>query len=164
MHEIGAHQPTLLLCEARMGVKRLFHLIGARFECLEQIAMAALKVFADFGQLTSSRCRIERQDSIHDMICARLVRGVEIARFSRRLEWTDDHSCRVRAQIKTLPVENLDGNYMSFEMESPSLTGFRHAKRELTQVSCDRLPYAQAGESRSDSADTRRRIHRPGFR
>ena len=99
MHEIGAHQPTLLLGEGRMFGKRLFHLIGARFECLEQIAMAALKVFADFGQLTSSRCRIECQDSIDDMICPRLISGVEIPRFSRRLEWTDDHSCWVRAQI-----------------------------------------------------------------
>jgi hypothetical protein len=99
MHEIGAYQPTLLLCEAGMGVKGYFHLIGARFECLEQIAVAALKVLADLSQLTSSRCRIERQDSIDDMICPRLVRGVEIPRFSRRLKWTDDHSCRVRAQV-----------------------------------------------------------------
>src|ERR1700683_310949 len=131
MHEIGAHQPTLLFCEACVGVKGFFHLIGARFECLEQIAMAALKVFSDFGQFTSRRCRIERQDSIDDMICARLISGVQIPRFSRRLEWTDDPPCRVRAQIKTLPVENWDGNYMSFEMELPSLTGFRRAKREL---------------------------------
>ena len=115
MHEIGAHQPTLLLGEGRMFGKGLFHFIGARFEYLEQIAMAALKVFQDLGQLASCRFAIERQDSIDDMIRPRLVGGVEIARFSRRLERANDHSCRIRAQIKTLPVENLNSNEKSFE-------------------------------------------------
>jgi hypothetical protein len=49
------------------------------------------------------------------MIRPRLVGGVEVSRFSRRLERADDHSCRIRAQIKTLPVENLDTNEKSFE-------------------------------------------------
>jgi phosphate uptake regulator len=49
------------------------------------------------------------------MIRPRLVGGVEIARFSRRLERANDHSCRIRAQIKTLPVENLNSNEKSFE-------------------------------------------------
>jgi len=69
--------------------------------------MAVLKVLADFAQLISSRVGIECQDSIDDMIRARFISGVEIPRFNRRPEWADDHSCRVRAQKKTLPVENL---------------------------------------------------------
>jgi hypothetical protein len=48
------------------------------------------------------------------MIRARLVRGVEISRFSCRLEWTDHHSCRIGTQIKILPIENLDADDMSF--------------------------------------------------
>jgi hypothetical protein len=38
------------------------------------------------------------------MIRARLVGGIEISGFGCRLEWPDDHSCRIRAQIKTLPI------------------------------------------------------------
>jgi len=115
VHEIGAHQPSLRLCEGRMGSKRLFHFIGARLEYLEQISMATLKVLENFGQLFVSRFRIERQDSIDDVIRPRLVCGVEIPRFGRRFEWAHDHSCRIRAQIQSLPIQRAGSDKMSFE-------------------------------------------------
>ena len=77
--------------------------------------MTALKVLEHIGQLPGGGVRIERQDSVDDMIGPCFIGGVEVSRFSRRLERADDHSCRIRAQIQTLPVENLDTNEKSFE-------------------------------------------------
>jgi hypothetical protein len=81
------------------------HLIGARFEYLEQIAMTILEVFQNLREFTGSRAGIERQDAIDDVIGARLVGRIEVPRFGRRLERPDDHSCRIRAQIEALPIQ-----------------------------------------------------------
>lgn len=105
VHEIGAQQPTLLFCESRVGGDGFFHFIGASLECLEQIAMTSLKVLEDFGEFAGGCFGIKRQDAIDDVIGTRLVGGVEVPRFCRRLERSDDHSCRIRAQIQTLPVK-----------------------------------------------------------
>ena len=88
-----------------MRGKGVFHFICACVECLDQIAVAILKVLEDFGQLASSGKRIERQDAIDDVIRARLIGRIEVPRFGRRLKWPDDYSCRIRAQIKTLPIQ-----------------------------------------------------------
>ena len=82
-----------------------FHLIGARFEYLEQIAVTILEVLQDLRELTGGGVGIERQDAIDDVIRACLIGGVEIAGFGRRLERPDDHSRRIRAQIKILPIQ-----------------------------------------------------------
>ena len=51
MQEIGADQPALLLAEAHMLDQRLFHFIGARLECVEQIAMTTLEILEHFGKV-----------------------------------------------------------------------------------------------------------------
>src|SRR6186713_1765419 len=39
------------------------------------------------------------------MVCPGLVGGIEVAWFRRGFEWTHDHTCWIRPQIKGLPVE-----------------------------------------------------------
>ncbi len=94
-----------------MGGERLFHFVGARFERLQQVAMAPLKIFEDFGQLgrgAAPRYR-KRENAIDgNMVRPRLVSRVEIPRFGRGLEWTHDNSSRIRAQIESLPIQESD--------------------------------------------------------
>ena len=82
-----------------------FHLIGARFEYLEQIAVTTLKVLKNLRELTGGGVGIERQDAIDDVIRACLVGGIQVPRFGGRLERPDDNSRRIRAQIKILPIQ-----------------------------------------------------------
>ncbi len=93
----------------------LLHLIGPRLECFAQIAVATLKILKDVSQLFGKRFGIKRQDSIDNMVRPRLVGGIEVSRFGRRLEWAHDDSCRIRAKIKTLTVQNLGSDKMSLE-------------------------------------------------
>jgi hypothetical protein len=44
-----------------------------------------------------------------------LVGGIEVPRFGRRPERAHDHSCRIRAQIKILTVQNLRGDKMRMD-------------------------------------------------
>jgi len=115
VHEIGADQPTLLLCESRVGGQGFLHFIGACLEYFDEIAVATLEILEDISQLFGSCSGIERQDSIDDMIRPRLVGGIEVSRLGRRPEWTHDNSCRIRAKIKTLTVQNLGSDKMSLE-------------------------------------------------
>ena len=104
MQKIGADQSALFLSENRMRCEGFLHFIGARLESIEQIAVAALEILEHFGELMGRGLRIERQDSVDDVIRARLVGGVEVSRLGCRPEWPDDHSRRIRAQIETQPV------------------------------------------------------------
>ena len=88
-----------------MRRKGVFHFVGARLECLQQVAMAALKVLKDIGQLAGCHLGIERQDPVDDMVRPGLVGGIEVARFGRRLERTHDHPRRIGAQIESLSVQ-----------------------------------------------------------
>ena len=91
-----------------MGGEGLFHLVGARLEFLQQIAVAALKILQDIGQLAGRRLGIERQDAVDDMVRPCLVGGVEVARLGRRLERAHDHPRRIGTQIESLPVQERD--------------------------------------------------------
>ena len=88
-----------------MGGKGVFHFVGARLECLQQVAMAAFEILEDIGQLAGRRLGIERQDPIDDMVRPRLVGGIEVPRLGRRLERAHDHPRRIGAQIESLPVQ-----------------------------------------------------------
>jgi hypothetical protein len=88
-----------------MQRKGLFHLNRSRLEGLEQITMAPEKVLQNVGQLTPHRERIEGQHSVHNMVGARFVRRIEVARLGRRLEGTNYNSRWIRAQEKRLPVK-----------------------------------------------------------
>ncbi len=105
IEEIGTDQPPLFLRESRMRGERVFHFIGARLETGEQITVASLEILQHFGELVGGRLRIERQDSIDNVIRACLVRGVQVPRFGRRFEWAHHHPRRIRAQIQSLPVQ-----------------------------------------------------------
>ena len=82
----------------------MFHLVGTRIECLQQMAMTSLKVIENIGQLGGRDRGIERQDSVDNMIRPVLVDGIEVARFCCRLEGAHDHPRRIRAKIESLPV------------------------------------------------------------
>ena len=88
-----------------MRRKGVFHFVGARLECLQQVAVAPLEILKDIGQLAGCRLRIERQDPVDDMVRPGLVGGIEVPRFGRRLERTHDDPRRIGAQIKSLPVQ-----------------------------------------------------------
>ena len=55
VEEIGADQLALDLAEDGMSRKGVFHFIGARLECLQQVAMPALEILEDVGQLAGRR-------------------------------------------------------------------------------------------------------------
>jgi hypothetical protein len=65
----------------------------------------ALEILHDFGQFFGNRICVERQDAIDDVICPRLVGGIQIARLRRRLEWTDHHAGGIGAQGGTLLIQ-----------------------------------------------------------
>ena len=88
-----------------MSRQRLFHLVGAELEFLQQVAMPALKVLQDVGQQAGCDLRIERENTFDDMVGAGLVGRVEIARFGRRLERAYDHARGVGTQIERLPMQ-----------------------------------------------------------
>ena len=88
-----------------MSREGLFHFIGAGLERLQQVAVAALEILQDVGELAGNGFGIERENPVDDMIGARLVGRVEIARFGRRLERAHDHPRGIWTQIKRLPVQ-----------------------------------------------------------
>jgi hypothetical protein len=88
-----------------MSSKGSFHLIRARLEGLQQIAMPPDKVLQDLRKEAGNARRIQCHDAIHDVVRARLIRRVEIARLGRWLEWPHNDARRIRAQVECLPVE-----------------------------------------------------------
>jgi hypothetical protein len=51
----------------------LFHYPGAVLERLQQVAVPALEIFQDLGQLAGNGVGIEGENSVDNMICPRLV-------------------------------------------------------------------------------------------
>ena len=108
VQKIGADQLALDLGETRMRRKGVFHLVGARLEGRQQVAMAALEVLEHIGQLAGRHLGIERQHPLDDMVRAGLVGGVEVARLGRRLERAHDHPRGIGPQMESLPVQERD--------------------------------------------------------
>jgi hypothetical protein len=90
-----------------MWFEGVLHLGGARLKNIQQIPVAARKVFEHFAQLPRGSFRIEPKHPVNDMIRTDLVSGIEVARLSRRFEGPDDDSGRVWAQIEALAVQEL---------------------------------------------------------
>ena len=67
--------------------------------------MTAFEVLEHVAQLLCGCFCIEPKHSVDDVIGADLVREVEIARLSRRLERPDDDPGRIRAQIEALAIQ-----------------------------------------------------------
>ena len=108
MQEISADQLTLSLGEHRMRREGVFHFVGARLEGRQQVAMAALEILEHIGKLAGCRLGIERQDPLDDMVRARLVGRIEVARFGRRLERPHDDPRRIGTQMERLPVQECE--------------------------------------------------------
>ena len=105
VEKIGADQLPLVFGKGAVRRQGLLHLVGARLERLQQVAVAALEILQDVGELAGDGFGIQRQNPVDDMVGARLVGRVEIARFGRRLERAHDDPRRVGAQIERLPVQ-----------------------------------------------------------
>jgi len=85
--------------------ERAFHFVGTKLEGLEQVAMPALKIFQHVRQQTGRGRRVERENAFDDMVGARLVGRVEIARFGRRFERPHDHTRGVGTKVECLPMQ-----------------------------------------------------------
>ena len=88
-----------------MRCESVLHFVRAGLESFQQVAMSPLEIVQDVRELSGNGFLIECENSLDDMICAHLVGGVEIARFSRRLEWPHDNSRGIGTQMKRLPVQ-----------------------------------------------------------
>ena len=67
--------------------------------------MPALEILQHVCQLAGGGSGIELENAVDDMVGARLVGRVEVARFGRRLERAHDDARGVGAQIERLPVQ-----------------------------------------------------------
>ena len=88
-----------------MSLQRLFHDVGAGLERLQQVAMPALEIFQDVGELAGNGFAVQRQHPVDDVIGACLVGRVEIAGLGRRLERAHDHPRGIWTEIERLPVQ-----------------------------------------------------------
>ena len=66
--------------------------------------MPALEILQHVRQLLRRLICIKTENPLDDMIGARLVGGIEVARFGRRLERAHDDARGVGAQIERLPI------------------------------------------------------------
>lgn len=105
VQKVRANEPALLLRETRMSGKGPFHLIRARLEGREQIAVSPDKILQDVRKEAGNARRIQCHDAIHDVVRTRLVRRIEIARLGRWLEWSHNDARRIWAQVKCLSVQ-----------------------------------------------------------
>jgi hypothetical protein len=81
------------------------HVIGARFKCRQQVAMAPFEILEHFGQLAGGSVLIQSEDTIHDMIRTGLVERIQVPWFGRRPERPYKDPCGVRPQMEGLPVQ-----------------------------------------------------------
>lgn len=105
MHEVGAHKPALLLGKGRMRQEDRAHLFCARLEDLKKITVTPAEVLQHVCQQDRDSCRVQRQNAIDDVVCARPIRGVEVARFGGRFKRAHHNAFRVGVQMKCLSVE-----------------------------------------------------------
>ena len=105
VQEVGSDQLTLHLGENHVRRKGDFHFVGTRLEARQQVAMAALEVLKDIGQVVGRHLGAKCQDPLDDMVRAGLVGGLEVARLGRRLERPHDHARGIGPQVERLPVQ-----------------------------------------------------------
>ena len=105
VQEVGADELALHFGKRAVRQQRLLHFVGPALERLQQVAVPALEILQHVGQLAGRGLRIEIENALDDMVGARLVGRVEIARFGRRLERTHDHARGIGPQIKRPPID-----------------------------------------------------------
>ena len=87
-----------------MGRQGILHFGGTLFEYLQQVSVPAVEIFEHIRQLQRCGLGIEPEDPVDDMVRARLVGRIEIARLDCRLERAHDDPGGIRAQIQRLSV------------------------------------------------------------
>ena len=105
MDKVGADELALYFGEIGMLGEGFLHFVRTRLERPQQMAVPALKILKNFGQLVVRRLGIEPKDPLDDMVRPRFVRGIEIPRFGCGLVRAHDDSGRIRAQIESLTVQ-----------------------------------------------------------
>ena len=80
-----------------MRFERLCHFCGARLEDLEQVPVTTFEICEHVCQLTLSRIDVESKNPVDNMIGPGPISWIEVSRFSRRLEGSDDDPRRIRA-------------------------------------------------------------------
>ena len=105
MQEVGADELALYFGKRTVRQQRLLHFVGPALKRLQQVAVPALEILQHVGQLAGRGLRIEIENALDDMVGARLVGRVEIARLGRRLERTHDHARGIRPQIERPPID-----------------------------------------------------------
>ena len=139
VEKISSNQAALGLAQLGMGLERIFHLSGACFENVEQIPVTALEIFEHLAQLLCCNIGIEPQNSVDDMIGADLVRGIEVARLSCRLEGPDDDPRRVRPQIEALPIQE-PGLGQGCSLEATEMDSRRYCWMKILKEASSGLP------------------------
>lgn len=86
MHEVCADELALHLVESNVGRERSLHFDSALFERRQQIAVSALEIFENLGQLLLCDLKVEAEHAIHDVIGPRFVRRFEVSRFRSGFE------------------------------------------------------------------------------
>src|SRR5712691_963669 len=88
-----------------MRFERLFHICRARLEDLQQVPVTTCEIVEYVAQLLRSRFGTEPKNPADDVVGPSLIGWIEVSRFSRRFEWSDDDPGRIRAQIQGLAVQ-----------------------------------------------------------
>ena len=105
MQEKSSDKSPLKPGEYGMRRQSVFHVIGARLECRQQVAMAPFEILKNTGQLAGGRFLVQPQNTINDMIRPRLLARVEVPWFGRRSERAYEYPGWIRAQPESLPVQ-----------------------------------------------------------
>ena len=69
--------------------------------------MTTFEIFEHFGKLPRRSPGFEAKNPVDDMVGPGLIRRVEVSRFGRRLERSDDDPGRIGAQMQDLTVQEL---------------------------------------------------------
>src|SRR5438445_11781280 len=78
--KIGADELSLDFGKTAMRRESLLHLVGTELERLQQVAMPPLEVLQHILEQAGGNLWIKRENALDDMVGARLVGRVEIAR------------------------------------------------------------------------------------
>src|SRR5436190_21023543 len=105
VEEVGADELALDLGKGAVRGEGLLHLVSAKLETLQQVAVPAIEILQHVRQLVCRLICIKTEDALDNMIGPRLVGGVEVARFGRRLERAHNDARGVGAQVKRLPIQ-----------------------------------------------------------
>src|SRR5882672_7319658 len=105
VQKISAYELALYLGKTTVRRESLLHFVGTVLKRLQQVAVPALEVLQHVRQLVCRLLRIEIENALDNMVGARLVGRVEIARFCRRLERAHDDARGVRTQVERVSIQ-----------------------------------------------------------